>query len=521
MIVNPSTGRLFLKVIHTSVWAGLKRLNQLSRWKCAEEVVALIQSLPLEEHPNQIVASRKSLLDPLEMSCVDFPNITLVSSGMKLPFATILRIEGMENVVMEATEPKMYVYQLYDDWLKVVSSFTAFSRLLLILRAYEADIEDAKDILFGRGGTVAPTHLWPSFSIDEWIEVEVALKDVILRHYGQKHGVNVASLTASEIRDIILGQSIHAPSEARQKLAEIDAPYRLGVGVERKVVVRNALGQAVETSTMAPYEAQTFQSKSDWRVRAVAASAIPLRAQKVLIASGVEAQSGKTTYVMCKNLLRKFLGAADRRSQIGGILYGCSPGDEPMIKEIRALVVPPQWGNSYMIHMPSAVPHHSALEGLEPIGFIHTHTMDEEVEMMPPADAILSAKLMASNPSWEGRPIVDMILSFTEGSMTLAAYQLRDAGYRWGSENQTNVGPVYRGYDATFSETVHVILSDRFRGFSLVPEYGNWNFNFRGVKPAEGETYRVELGNPKEFYHESFRPDHILSWVSNEPSNKM
>ena len=43
---NPRTGQLFLKVIHTSVWAGQKRLGQLAKWKTAEEVAALIRALP-------------------------------------------------------------------------------------------------------------------------------------------------------------------------------------------------------------------------------------------------------------------------------------------------------------------------------------------------------------------------------------------------------------------------------------------------------------------------------------------
>ena len=44
-IFNPRTGQLFLKIIHTSVWAGQKRLGQLAKWKTAEEVAALIRFL--------------------------------------------------------------------------------------------------------------------------------------------------------------------------------------------------------------------------------------------------------------------------------------------------------------------------------------------------------------------------------------------------------------------------------------------------------------------------------------------
>ncbi|KAJ0409334.1 hypothetical protein ATCC90586_000571 [Pythium insidiosum] len=102
-IFNPRTGQLFLKIIHTSVWAGQKRLGQLAKWKTAEEVAALIRSLPVEEQPKQIIVTRKD---------------------------------------------------------------------------------------------------------EQWLKVEVQLKDLILADYGKKNNVNVASLTQSEIRDIILAYKL-------------------------------------------------------------------------------------------------------------------------------------------------------------------------------------------------------------------------------------------------------------------------------------------------------------------------
>ena len=55
------------QIIHTSVWAGQKRLSQLAKWKTAEEIAALIRSLPVEEQPRQIIVTRKGMLDPLEV----------------------------------------------------------------------------------------------------------------------------------------------------------------------------------------------------------------------------------------------------------------------------------------------------------------------------------------------------------------------------------------------------------------------------------------------------------------------
>ena len=42
-------------------------MGQLAKWKTAEEVAALIRSLPIEEQPKRIICSRKGMLDPLEV----------------------------------------------------------------------------------------------------------------------------------------------------------------------------------------------------------------------------------------------------------------------------------------------------------------------------------------------------------------------------------------------------------------------------------------------------------------------
>ena len=54
-----------------------------------------------------------------------------------------------------------------------------------------------------------PHHVWPTLTDDQWIDVEVALKDLTLADYGRKNNVNVNSLTQSEMRDIILGWRRH------------------------------------------------------------------------------------------------------------------------------------------------------------------------------------------------------------------------------------------------------------------------------------------------------------------------
>ena len=75
----------------------------------------------------------------------------------------------------------MLLFNLYDDWLGSISSYTAFSRLILLLRGLHVNNEKAKVVLRPDKNTVTKDNfVWPTLSDDEWIKVEVALKDLIL-----------------------------------------------------------------------------------------------------------------------------------------------------------------------------------------------------------------------------------------------------------------------------------------------------------------------------------------------------
>ena len=101
----------------------------------------------------------------------------------------------------------MEIHNIYDDWLKSISSYTAFSRLILILRALHMNNEEAKMLLNPDKMIVTePHHIWPSLKSD----------------YAKKNNVNTSALTQSEIRDNILGAEITPPSQQRQQIAEIE-----------------------------------------------------------------------------------------------------------------------------------------------------------------------------------------------------------------------------------------------------------------------------------------------------------
>ncbi|EFE39528.1 hypothetical protein TRV_05787 [Trichophyton verrucosum HKI 0517] len=497
-IFNPRTGQLFLKIIHTSVWAGQKRLGQLAKWKTAEEVAALIRSLPVEEQPKQLIVTRKGLLDPLEVHLLDFPNISIRASELQLPFQAAMKIEKLADMILKATEPQMVLFNLYDEWLKTISSYTAFSRLVLILRALHVNIEKTK-ILLRPDKTVITQehHIWPTLSDEDWIKLEVQLRDLILNDYGKKNNVNVQSLTGSEVRDIILGMEISAPSLQRQQAAEMEKQQQ-----EQKQLTavttktQNVRGEEIIVTTTSQYEQQSFASKTEWRTRAIATSNLRTRANNIYISSEDIQEDGHFTYIMPKNILKRFIMISDLRVQVAGYLYGSSPPDNDQVKEIRTIVMIPQVGNTRDIQLPQQLPQHEYLNGLEPLGIIHTLSGNEPTYMTA-MDVTQHSRLMNAHSSWD-KKTVTMTVSFTPGSVSLSAWALTPQGYKWGAENKDTTSDQPQGFSTNMGDKCQLLLSDRIRGYFLVPENNVWNYSFMGssFSSVEKRPIYVKVDTP-------------------------
>ncbi|POR39702.1 Pre-mRNA-splicing factor spp42 [Tolypocladium paradoxum] len=517
-IFNPRTGQLFLKIIHTSVWAGQKRLGQLAKWKTAEEVAALIRSLPVEEQPKQLIVTRKGLLDPLEVQLVDFPNISIRASELQLPFQAAMKVEKLGDMILRATEPQMVLFNLYDEWLKTVSSYTAFSRLILILRALHVNPDKTKLILRPDKTVITlDHHIWPSLSDEDWIKVETQLRDLILNDYGKKNSVNVSSLTSSEVRDIILGMEISAPSMQRQQAAEIEKQQQEQQQLTAVTTkTQNVHGEDIIVTTTSQFEQQTFASKTEWRTRALATSNLRARTSNMYISS-VDNDVDDMTYVMPNNIIKRFITIADLRVQIAGHLYGSSPPDNDQVKEIKCIVMMPQIGGLRNVQLPQQLPQSEFLEGMEPLGVIHTIS-GNELPYMSPADVTEHARLLDAHPEWDKTNTATVSVSFMPGSVSLSAWSLTPQGYKWGAENKDTLGDQPQGFVATMGEKRKLLLSPRFKGFFLVPDDGKWNYSFMGSAFAgmEKKAVHVKLDTPLPFYSDHHRPVHFHSFAELE-----
>ena len=450
---------------------------------------------------------------------MDFPNIVIKGSELQLPFQACLKVEKFGDLILRASEPQMVLFNLYDDWLKSVSSYTAFSRLVLILRALHVNIDKTKVILRPDKTTITePHHIWPTLKDEEWIKVEVALKDLILADYGKKNNVNVTSLTQSEIRDIILGMEISAPSQQRQQIAEIEQQQREQSQLTAVTTkTHNIHGDEIIVTTTSNYEAQTFASKTEWRTRAITSTNLHLRTNHIYVNSDDIKENGYT-YVLPKNILKRFIIIGDLRTQIAGYLYGVSPPDNPNVKEVRCIVLVPQWGTHQSVVLPNQIPEHDYLSDLEPLGWIHT--IPSEIGQLTPYDVTLHSRFLANNKSWDGERTIVMTCAFTPGSCSLTAYKLTPPGYEWGRSNKDPMTINPQGFLPTHYEKVQMLLTDRFLGFFMVPEEGSWNYNFRGASHRVDMQYTLVMDSPREFYDEAHRPSHFLSFVGVEEGIK-
>ncbi|KAI1743583.1 pre-mRNA processing splicing factor 8 [Xylaria scruposa] len=517
-IFNPRTGQLFLKIIHTSVWAGQKRLGQLAKWKTAEEVAALIRSLPIEEQPKELIVTRKGLLDPLEVHLLDFPNISIRASELQLPFQAAMKVEKLGDMILRATEPQMVLFNLYDEWLKSISSYTAFSRLVLILRALHVNPDKTKLILRPDKTVITQMHhIWPTLSDEDWIKVETQLRDLILHDYGKKNNVNVSSLTSSEVRDIILGMEISAPSMQRQQAAEIEKQQQEQQQLTAVTTkTQNVHGEEIIVTTTSQFEQQTFASKTEWRTRAIATSNLRTRSNNIYVSS-VDNDLDDVTYVMPNNILRKFITIADLRVQVAGYLYGVSAPDNDQVKEIRCIAMVPQIGGLRSVQLPQQLPQHEYLGDLEPLGVIHTMA-GNELPYMSAADVTEHARLLDAHPKWSKENSITVDVAFTPGSVSLSAWALTPNGYKWGAENKDIGSDQPQGFTTSMGIKRKLLLSPRYKGYFLVPENGKWNYSFMGSSYAglEKKPVHVKLDTPLPFYSDQHRPLHFQNFAELE-----
>ena len=114
-------------------------------------------------------------------------------------------------------------------------------------------------------------------------------------------------------------------SDQRQQIAEIEKQSKEDAQLTSVTTKTHDIhGNELVVTTTSQYEQKTFSSKTDWRVRAISATNLHLRTNHIYVNSDDVDENG-FTYVLPKNVLKKFIVISDLRTQIAGYMYGISP----------------------------------------------------------------------------------------------------------------------------------------------------------------------------------------------------
>jgi len=319
---------------------------------------------------------------------------------------------------------------------------------------------------------------------------------------------------------------ISAPSQQRLQQAEIEKQAREQSALTSRTVMKTSkLGEEIMVSTTSNYEQNQIKSRTDWRIRSLAATDFHLRLQKIEVDNN-NIDYNSDTYVLPQNLIHKLICAADKRSQIGGYLYGTKVDMEGQdrdkkITELKCIVMPPQKGSHDSYTFAKSYPDSKTTEGLIPLGIIHTQP--QEFRQLSPFDIMTLTNFICDHPqkvTLENSIVITAAI--TPGSFSLTGYRLTKKGFDWGKEHRNepidNIKSLQIRTDGFF-EKIEMWLAERYLGYFLLPKDGIWNYfllNMNKYLSQDNRSYDLELGNPLEFYHQKHRPGHFLQWNKTE-----
>lgn len=114
---------------------------------------------------------------------------------------------------------------------------------------------------------------------------------------------------------------ISAPSQQRQQISEIEKTTKEQSQVTATTTrTVNKHGDEIISATTSNYETQTFSSRTEWRVRAISSTNLHLRTQHIYVNADDVKDTGYT-YILPKNVLKKFIIISDLRTQARNIKF--------------------------------------------------------------------------------------------------------------------------------------------------------------------------------------------------------
>jgi len=204
----PHTGILFIKIVFKNYWKKKKYLSKKIQLKSVEEIIKLVHYSSIKHRPVELIISSKSTINLIKTYMEKFSCIKIKKNFFKISFESLIKYTKMKNLVDHSNFNGFFMFNLYDNWLKSISPFTALSRLTLILKSFKISNTETKKILSSYKKYQPDNFFWPDLSDQQWIEMEILLKDLILNSYCFCKNTSTKNLSQSEVKIIIFESNL-------------------------------------------------------------------------------------------------------------------------------------------------------------------------------------------------------------------------------------------------------------------------------------------------------------------------
>ena len=477
----PEDGKMFFRIIHKSYWQGQKRLSQLAKWKAAEEVVKLIKHISIDQQPRQIIVLKKSSINSMTIQMIDFPNIIIKSSLIRIPFQSLVKLNKIRKIIDCSTLNNLLILNLYDDWLKSVSSFTAFSRLLLILKAIKINLKEVK-IIFNEFKTTYKkdiNRLWPNITDEKWARLEIMFKDIIIDNYCYLKKINPKSLSQQDIRLIILGFASNLNYKS-SSIYDIDCNLIHPIHI---VQVNDKSGKNLLVSIYSKAELKNFISIRNWQYRSIFVEKQNLLLKNLKI-EYCFSMINKTILIIPKNLIKHFFFMSSPLSQIISLMFGFLKNKKIKIYEIRLLLIPPQIFNHNYLTFKTGFINHQLLTNLSFFGFIVSIYSVEPLHNQ--IKELISNLCQICIDNYITSKFNLILISSSFYNCNLLGLQIK----KFNHKNKKFI-----------EKKIQIFITDRFFGFFLAPFNKKWNYFFRPLCFENLIKSKYVLNTPISFFN--------------------
>lgn len=470
MIFIPQKGNLILKIVDSHFWKQQKRLSQIAKWKAAEEILNLIHTLPFSHRPDEIITTRKTLLDPIRVQLIDYPEILIKNTEIKISLHCLLRIKKFRKIITESFSCANLIFNLYDNWLAKISAYTSFSRLILILRGIEVDFFKVREIFMNSFDSIISDFFWPTFDENKWIKVEIKLKNLILEIFSKKNFFLNKNFSQNEIREIIL---IGNFSSKKFVLSE-------DINLEKKIkisLLKDSKGRKIKVSNTSKGSPPRYISLSNWKISSFIGKKFNPETYRIKTQS-IKNKIIKKKIIIPRNIIKQLIYISNLEFNILAILFGKSLRKKDKLTEIKILFVPPQINRNNFIDFIFKIPKHKVLKSFYMSGFVCTSGIKTTINQKFQKKTFLQ--------SMENFKILILILlNISKRGCEIKSVKMK--------KRFNNIIKSDRKKD------VKIFITKNFFGVFLISRNRSWNFFYKFPKFIKTRPISVIIESPGIF----------------------